>query len=148
MVDQSSEVKGKKLRKMRTTSQVVSPQLIIGVGLALGFIISVPPMSSDARWFTASQSGDLVKFKQSLESSYLNPMNSARLANAAVILQESNLLDDSREYALRGIAFNKNYFESYLVLYLNPNASESEKAMAMENMKRLDPKNPDILKYR
>ena len=75
-------------------------------------------------------------------------MNSPRLANAAMILQQSNLLDDSREYALRGIAFNKNYFESYLVLYMNPNASESEKAMAMENMKRLDPKNPDILKYR
>jgi len=148
MADQSSEVNGKKLRKMGTTSQVVSPQLIIGVGLALGFIISVPPMSSDARWFTASQSRDLVKFKESLESSYLFPMNSPRLANAALILQESNLLDDSREYALRGIAFNKNYFESYLVLYINPKASEPEKAMAMENMKRLDPKNPDVLKYR
>jgi hypothetical protein len=75
-------------------------------------------------------------------------MNSARLANASLILQQSNLLDDSREYALRGIAFNENYFESYLVLYLNPKASESEKAMAMENMKRLDPKNPDVLKYK
>jgi hypothetical protein len=125
MVDQSVETKRKKVRRMGTTSQVVSPQLIIGVGLAVGFIISVPPMSSDARWFTASQSGDLVKFKQSLESSYLYPMNSPRLANAAIILQQSNLLDD-----------------------LNPKASEPEKAMAMENMKRLDPKNPDILKYR
>ena len=105
-------------------------------------------MSSDARWLTASQSQDLVKFKESLESSYLYPLNSARLANAAMILQQSNLLDDSREYALRGIAFNKNHFESYLVLYLNPKASDSEKAMAMENMKRLDPKNPDVLKYK
>lgn len=148
MAEQFIENNSRKSKRNRAASQVVSPQLLIGLGLALGFIISIPPVSSDARWFTATQSRDIVKFKESLNSSYLNPMNSARLANAAMILQESNLLDDSREYALRGIAFNENYFESYLVLYLNPKASESEKAMAMENMKRLDPKNPDVLHYK
>jgi hypothetical protein len=148
IADQLTENNSRKSKRNKGVSQVVSPQLLIGLGLALGFIISIPPVSSDARWFTATQSRDLVKFKESLNSSYLNPMNSARYANAAMILLESNLLDDSKEYALRGIAFNENYFESYLVLHLNPKASESEKAMAMENMKRLDPKNPNVLKYR
>ena len=148
IADQLTESNSRKSKRNKGVSQVASPQLLIGLGLAIGFIISIPPVSSDARWFTATQSRDLVKFKESLNSSYLNPMNSARYANAAMILLEANLLDDSKEYALRGIAFNENYFESYLVLYLNPKASESEKAMAMKNMKRLDPKNPDVLKYR
>ena len=146
--EQLIENNSRKSKRTKAASQVVSPQLVIGLGLAVGFIVCIPPVSSDAKWYTATQSRDLVKFKESLNSSYLNPMNSARFANAAMILQESNLLDDSREYALRGIAFNENHFESYLVLYINPKASDSEKAKAMKNMKRLDPKNPDVLKYR
>lgn len=142
-------VKPSMLRAKRgTSSQVISPQLVIGVGFVIGILISVPPMSSDARWFAATQSRDLSKFKESLVGSYMNPINSPRLANAAVILQNSNLLSEAREYALKGIKFNPDYFESYLVLYGLPNASESEKAMAMKNMKRLDPKNPDVLKYK
>lgn len=135
-------------RKKKTGPQVVSPQLVIGLGLVVGSIISVPPMSSDARWFVATQTSDLNSFKSALVDDYLHPINSPRLANAAVILQNSNLLSEAREYALMGIKFNPDYFESYLVLYGLPNSSESEKKFAMDNMKRLDPNNPNVLNYK
>jgi len=134
--------------KTNVKAEIISPQLVIGVGLVIGGIISVPPMSSDARWFTASQSKDLTIFKSSIESSYLNPLNSPRLANAAVIFQNSNLLPEAKEAALQGIKFNADYFESYLVLYRLPNASKKEKNWAMANMKRLDPKNPNVISYK
>jgi hypothetical protein len=135
-------------RKKKTGPQVVSPQLVIGLGLVAGSIIAVPPMSSDARWFVATQTSDLNTFKSALVDDYLHPINSPRLANAAVILQNSNMLSEAREYALMGIKFNPDYFESYLVLYGLPNSSESDKEFAMDNMKRLDPNNPNVLNYK
>jgi len=102
-------------------------------------------MSSDARWFTATQSRDLAVFKNALVSDYLHPTNSQRIANAALILQNSNLTQEAHQLILEGIKFNPDYFESYLVLYNLTNASESERKYAMQNMKRLDPNNPDVL---
>lgn len=142
------ETPKKSTPKRNANSQIISPQLVIGVGLVVGAIVSVPPMSSDARWFNASQSRDLVTFKSALVESYLNPLNSTRFVNAAATLQNSNFLPDAHEFALKGIEFNPDYFESYLVLYGLPNSTDAEKKMAMANMKRLDPKNPDVLHYK
>lgn len=128
--------------------QIISPQLIIGVGLLIGGLVSVPPMASDARWFVATQSNNLNTFKASLTDSFFYPVNSLRLANAAVILQNSNLLTEARDYTLKGIKFNPDYFESYLVLYGLPNSTEADKEFAMANMKRLDPNNPNVLIYK
>jgi hypothetical protein len=142
------EIAKKSTPRRNANSQIISPQLVIGVGLVVGAIISVPPMAADARWFSASQSRDLVTFKSALVGNYLNPLNSTRFVNAAAILQNSNFLPDAHEFALKGIKFNSDYFESYLVLYGLPNATDAEKKMAMANMKRLDPKNPDVLHYK
>ena len=143
-----SEIIRESASKRNSNSQVISPQLVIGVGLVVGALISVPPMSSDSRWFSATQSKDLASFKSALVGSYLNPLNSPRFANAAMVLQNSNFLPDAHEIALKGIKFNPDYFESYLMLYGLPNATDAEKKMAMANMKRLDPKNPDVLHYK
>lgn len=144
----SENGKTKTKRASSRQPQVISPQLLAGAGLVLGIFIATPPVSSDANWFHATQAKDIVSLKKSLESNYFNPLNSPRLANAAVIFQNSNLLDDAKFYAKKGIEFNPNYFESYYVLYGLPNVTESEKQMALENMKRLDPNNPNVLHYR
>ena len=141
-LQQDSKASAKKIAK----PQIISPQLVVGVGMAIGAILAVPPMSSDGRWFMATQSKDINTFKSALVGSYLNPTNSPRLANASLILQNSNFLADARQVALEGIKFNPNYFESYWMLYGLSSASASEKEMAMANMKRLDPNNPDVLK--
>jgi hypothetical protein len=141
------EVRQKQNKKI-SKNQVITPQLVIGVGIVFGALISGPPLASDAKWFTATQTKDLTMFKSALESSYLNPLNSPRLANAAVIFQNSNLLPEAKATALKGIYFNPDYFESYLVLYSLPNSSDKEKIMAMSNMKRLDPNNPNVLIFK
>lgn len=135
-------------RKAKSSGQFISPQLIAGIGMMVGSILAVPPMASDSKWYNASQARDINTFKESLVSGYLNPLNSPRIANAALILQNSNFPAEAREYALKGIEFNPDYFESYYMLYMLPNSTEQEKEMAMANMKRIDPNNPDLLKLR
>jgi O-antigen ligase len=135
-------------KKAKSSGQFISPQLIAGIGFVVGSILAVPPMASDSKWFYASQSRDLKTFKESLVSGYLNPLNSPRIANASAILLNSNLLAEARVYALMGIDFNPDYFESYYILYMLSNSTEQEKEMAMANMMRIDPNNPDLLKIR
>jgi hypothetical protein len=102
-------------------------------------------MSSDTRWFEATQSKDLTTFKKALVVDYLHPTNSQRIANAALILQNSNFPKEAHELILEGIKFNPDYFESYLLLYNLTSSTEAERKYAMQNMKRLDPNNPDVL---
>lgn len=133
--------------KSRVKNDVFSPQLIAGLGMVMGSLISIPPMSADIKWFNSLQTKDLATFEIALQSSYLNPLNSSRLANASMTLLQSNFPDQAKKYALRGIKFNPDSFESYFVLYGLPNATVEEKQMALGNMKRLDPNNPDVLHY-
>ena len=81
-----------------------------------------------------------------LEPGYLNPMNSARLAQAVQLFANNNLLDEARKIALQGIAFNPGYFDAWRMIYLLPNSTEQEKAKALRKMKALDPLNPDVVK--
>ena len=133
--------------KTKTTSStgVISPQLVAGIGAVIGILIAVPPMAADTKWRTALDSNDVAKVMAALEPGYLNPSDSQRMAQAVQLLVQSKLLDQAHEIAIKGITFNPNYFDAWRVLYFLPNATEAEKAQALENMKRLDPRNPDVL---
>jgi O-antigen ligase len=135
-------------RFAKQKSEVLSPTLLFGVGSVVGLLIAVPPMSSDSQWFKSTKATELEIYKKSLEGSYLNPLTSSRLANASLTLKNSGFESEARKYALEGIKFNRNYFESYLMIYLLASSSPEEKSMAMSNMVRLDPNNPDVLIYK
>ena len=76
---------------------------------------------------------------------YLNPSNSYKYANAVQLLEESKLFDLALKYAQIGIEFNPDNFDSWKVMYLISKSSPEQKALALENMKRLDPNNPNVL---
>jgi hypothetical protein len=77
--------------------------------------------------------------------SYLNPINSYKYANAVQLLEGSKLFDLALKYAQMGVEFNPNNFDAWRVLYFISKSSPEEKATALENMKRLDPNNPNVL---
>jgi O-antigen ligase len=131
--------------KTKSSTGVISPQLVAGIGAVVGILIAVPPMAADTKWRTALDSNDVARVMAALEPGYLNPSDSQRLAQAVQLLVQSKLLDQAHEIAIKGITFNPNYFDAWRVLYFLPNAPEAEKAQALENMKRLDPRNPDVL---
>ena len=61
------------------------------------------------------------------------------------LLEESKLYDLAYKYAQIGVEFNPNNFDSWKVLYLINKSTPEDKALALENMKRLDPNNPNVL---
>ena len=148
-VDESQSVQGKgksaRVIKKKQGETVVTSTLIAGVGAVIGLLIAVPPYSADAKWRTALGSQDLNKIEAALEPGYLNPANTYKYVNAVQLLESSKLFDVSLKYARIGVEFNPGNFDAWRVLYLITNSSPEEKALALENMKRLDPKNPNVL---
>ena len=134
----------KSARKSAKAS-VISPQLVAGIGVVVGLLVAVPPLSADMKWRSALDSKDANKVLAALEPGYLNPSDSQRLAQAVQLFASSNLMEQARDTALKAIKFNPDYFDAWRLLYYLSNSTEAEKAEALENMKRLDPRNPDVL---
>jgi hypothetical protein len=103
-------------------------------------------MTADMRWKSALLSRDVQQVEQALAPGYLQPSNSAKFAQATQLFEQSNLGDLAYVYAKRGVEFNPDYFDGWKVLYFASKATEEDKALALKNMKRLDPLNPDVLK--
>jgi O-antigen ligase len=134
-----------RVAKKKQGEAIVSSTLIAGVGAVVGLLIAVPPYSADAKWRSATVSQDVKKVEEALTPGYLNPANSHKYATAVQILESSQLFDIALKYAQIGVEFNPNNFDAWRVLYLITSSSPQEKALALENMKRLDPNNPNVL---
>jgi tetratricopeptide (TPR) repeat protein len=127
-------------------SEVISSPLIAGLGLVVGLIIACPPISADMAWSKATNTGNLVEVEKALEPSYLHPQSSERLVNVVALLENSKLFDKAREYALKATEYNPQNFDSWNALFSVKNSTPAEKELALKNMKRLDPNNPDVTK--
>jgi len=139
--------RGKTTRAVDKTKgePIITSTLIASVGAIIGLLIAVPPYSADAKWRSALASQDVQKVEAALLPGYLNPANSYKYANAVQVLESSKLFDLALKYARIGVEFNPDNFDAWKVLYLVSQSSPEDKALALENMKRLDPKIPDVL---
>ena len=126
-------------------ASVISPQLVAGIGVIVGLLVAVPPLSADMKWRSALDSKDANKVLAALEPGYLSPNDSQRFAQAVQLFASSNLMEQARDTALKAVEFNPDYFDAWRVLYFLSNSTDAEKAQALENMKRLDPRNPDVI---
>ncbi len=129
----------------KQSASVFSPQLVAGLGVVVGLLIAVPPLSADSKWRSALNSKDANQVIAALKPGYLNPSNSQRYAQAVQLFASSNLMDQAREIALKATEYNPDNFDAWKIVYFLSNSTEEEKALALENMKRLDPRNPDVL---
>jgi hypothetical protein len=119
----SQTEKGQK-RKAKSSTGVFSPQLVAGLGIVVGLIVATPPMAADTKWRSALESQDGNKVMAALEPSYLNPSNSQKFAQAVQLFASSNLMEQAREVALKGIEFNPEYFDAWMVMYYLPNSTD------------------------
>jgi tetratricopeptide (TPR) repeat protein len=136
---QGRSIKGKQ------SETIFSSTLLAGIGAVVGLLIAAPPYSADAKWRSALASQNVQKVEEALVPGYLNPSNSYRYTNAVQLLEGSKLYDLAYKYSLIAVEFNPNNFDSWKVLYLITNSTADDKARALENMKRLDPNNPNVL---
>jgi hypothetical protein len=129
----------------RAKEQILSATAIGGLGLVVGALIAVPPLSGDMKWKSALVSSDLTQLKLALEPSYLTPTDTSRLLSMVSILENSKLPDVAYEYAKKAVEFNPESFDSWRTLYAATNSTPQDKELALTNMKRLDPKNSNPL---
>lgn len=141
---ESSNSRGRSVKK--ASAGVISPQLVAGLGIVVGLIVACPPLSADTKWRSALDSKDANKVMEALKPSYLSPSDSQRFAQATQLFANSNLLPQAHQVALDAVAFNPDSFDNWRNLYFLSNSTAEEKAKAVENLKRLDPLNPDVTK--
>ena len=131
--------------KVKTPETIFSSTLIAGIGAVVGLLIACPPYSADSKWRSALASQNVQKVEEALTPGYLNPMNSYKYASAVQLLESSKLYDLALKYAKIGVEFNPNHFDSWKMLYFISKSSPEDKALALANMKRLDPNNANVL---
>jgi O-antigen ligase len=136
----------KSKRVVAKANSAFSPQLIGGIGAVIGVLIAVPPMSADMKWKSALMSRQLVNVEAALHGGYLQPLSSARLAEAVQMFEQSKLPVQAYVYAKKGVEFNPDYTDAWKMLYYATKSTEADKARAVKNLKRLDPYNPNVLK--
>ena len=139
----SEKSRTKKMNSNRTST--ISPQLVAGIGIVAGLLIAVPPLSADMKWRKALMSHSAAEADKALITSYMNPMDSYRLSEAVDTFMQSNLNDLALKYSKVAVEYNPDFFTAWLMYYYLPNATDQEKKIALANMKRLDPQNPDVL---
>ena len=122
-----------------------SPQLLASIGLVIGSLLAVPPLSADMKWRNALQSGSVEVVEAALLPSYLNPENSNKYFQAIQLFESNQLPDYAYKYAKISVEFNPNAFDAWKLLYYISKSTQADKDLALQNMKRLDPKNPNVL---
>jgi hypothetical protein len=135
-----------KAMKRRDNEVIQQSKVVLtGAGFGLvGLLLALPPLTADAKWRGAQVKQSVEALEESMVSSYFNPPNSMKYMTNIQILEQSNFPDLAHRYALEAVAWNPESFDLWKTLYLIRNSSAQEKELALDNMKRLDPLNPDV----
>jgi hypothetical protein len=141
----ASSGKGRRVAVKKQSEAIFSSTMVAGVGAVVGLLIAAPPYSADAKWRSALASQNAQTLEEALVPGYLNPANSYKYAKAVELMENSKLYDLAYKYAQISVQFNPDNFDSWKMFYFISKSSAAEKAIALENMKRLDPNNPNVL---
>ena len=136
------------IKSSRTASnkQYFGTNISIGIGMLVGALLAVPPLSADMKWMSAQKTGSAEQIEKSLAASYLNPPNSFKYLSTVIALEQSNLNELAYKYALEGLEFNPDSFDLWRAFYSLKNSSPEDRLQALKKMKELDPLNPDVTK--
>ncbi len=131
-------------RKNSRQLQNIHLTMVATLGALFGTILSIPPLTSDLNWRTAQIEQSLSKTEASMVEGYFNPLNTYKYGVNIQTLESSQFYELSHKYALEAVKWNPESFDLWKMLYLVRNSTAQEKTLALENMKRLDPLNPDV----
>jgi hypothetical protein len=130
----------KKKQKVRN-EPIVPVGLIASIGMAVGFILAIPPFTADYKYLHAVNSKSLDNLESALKPGYFTPSNIVKYADAYNVLVNSNLPDKAVTYSRAAVEFNPYSYDAWKILYYSANATPEEKALAKQKMIELDPLN-------
>ena len=129
-------------KRSKSTRDSSSSTYLIGVaGFAVGTMIAFPPFNADANWRTAIKAGSAELVIAAAEKW---PQDSYRQANIAISLAQNKLDTQAADVARKAAAFNPDYFDTWKILAGITGSTPEDKAKAILEMKRLDPRNTTI----
>jgi O-antigen ligase len=130
---------GKSATKPVQTS--ASTSLAMFVGLIVGVLIGMPPYLASAKYKGALETSNPTVIQ---EAAYIWPVDSTRMIQVAMTLNENKLEDQGLLVALDAVERFPDNYSVWSTLSLMKKASEEQKAQALAQMKRLDPLNPTL----
>jgi hypothetical protein len=131
-------------RKPASDSSLPKDLVLAATGAACGLILSLPPLAADINLRSAQISRSVEAIEKTMKKGYFNPQNSNKYVMNIQLLEQSNFPYLSHKYALEGVKWNPDSFDLWKLLYLIQKSTPEEKDLAISNMKRLDPLNPDV----
>ncbi len=133
-----------KVQRNRNTSlafKTIASMTALGM---TALVVALPPIIADSKWRSAQKSGTVEALENSMLASYFNPHNSMKFSINIQTLEQNGLHQLARKYALMAVDWNPEAFELWRALYFIKESTGDEKDIALSNMKRLDPLNPDV----
>jgi hypothetical protein len=132
--------------KKQIKSSIQNPKAVLFGSLfgVIGLLIALPPLLADSKLRSAQLSRSAPNIENTLMPSYFNPQNSMKFLTNIQDFEKNNLTELSHKYALQGVKWNSESYDMWRSLYLIQNSTSEEKAIALQNMKRLDPLNPEL----
>ena len=115
--------------------------LALFVATVLGILVGMPPFAASAKFKSALDSGNAQVIEN---SAYIWPLAYTRMVQVASILDENELQQQALQVAVDG---TRNFPDNYVVwatLNSMKSASVEQRADALDQMKRLDPLNPNL----
>ncbi len=122
-------------------TKIVLSSSVFGI---VGLLIALPPFAADVKWRSAQTLRAIQAIEESMKPSFFNPPNLVKYLNNIQLFEENNLTDLAHKYALESVEWNPESYDLWRALYFVRNSTPEEKALALKNMKRLDPLNPDV----
>ncbi len=133
-----------KRRESVQPSTLPKDLLLAASGAVCGLIVSLPPLAADIALRSAQLSRSVEAIENTMQNGYFNPQNSTKYVMNIQLLEQNNFLDLSHKYALEAVEWNPDVFELWKLLYFIQKSTPAEKELALSNMKRLDPLNPNV----
>jgi hypothetical protein len=143
-VNVASPRKDKRKDKGNEIEQGFTPGLVGAIGVAIGALLALPPLTSDLNWRTTFNNLNLQTIEEKTKVTYFNPTNSFQLVSSGILFESNKYYDLAYRYAKRAVEFNPDDFKSWQLLLSVTNATVEDKVQATANMKRLDPLNPKL----
>ena len=111
------------------------------IGLVIGVLVGMPPYLASAKYKSALETSNPTVIQ---EAAYIWPLDSSRMIQVSMTLNENKLEAQGLEVALDATESFPDNYGAWAALSSMNSATEEQKAQALVQMKRLDPLNPTL----
>jgi O-antigen ligase len=130
------EVNAKDQTKSRKSQQDAGVSLRIGAGMVVGLALGLPAFLSDASFRSSIDSRNIERITATADKW---PKDVIRMNYISRLFLQNNLPEKALEIARKSVDVAPDNFQAWKILYELPNLPASEKAQALEMMKKLNP---------